>query len=94
MTMTQTKAVCLSSVITAKKELFFFDKIHLFDTYKIEDGRIQRAIEDVIAMVKSIAVRSKKQASVTFFFIIFKRDKFIFTDYSLFYCSNCQITFM
>ena len=40
----------------AKEVLYLLDRVHLFAIHNEEDGRLQRAIEDVINLVECIAM--------------------------------------
>ena len=51
--------------------LFFLDRVHLVAIQNEGDGSLQNAIESVINMVEGIAIRSKKQTSILFYFILF-----------------------
>ena len=49
--------------------LFLLDRVHLVAIQSEGDGSLQHAIESVINMVEGIAIRSKKQTSILFYFI-------------------------
>ena len=51
--------------------LFLLDRVHLVAIQNEGDGSLQNAIESVINMVEGIAIRSKKQTSILFYFILF-----------------------
>ena len=51
--------------------LFLLDRVHLVAIQNEGDGSLQHAIESVINMVEGIAIRSKKQTSIFFYFILF-----------------------
>ena len=51
----------------SKKHLSLFDRVHLFAIQNKGDRSLQRAIEGIINMVESIAIRSKKQSILILF---------------------------
>ena len=48
-------------LVLVKEGLSLFHRIHHFALHSEGDGRLQRAIEDVINLVEGITIRSKKQ---------------------------------
>ena len=48
-------------LVLVKERLSLFHRIHYFALHSEGDGRLQRAIEDVINLVEGITIRSKKQ---------------------------------
>ena len=51
----------------AKEALSLLDRVHLFAIHSKGDGRLQRAIEEIINLVEGITIRSKKQTSILVF---------------------------
>ena len=61
---------CSSSdaTVTAKEALYLLDKVQVFAAYNDEQGSLQKAVADIISMVKDFSIHSKKQSSITDFF--------------------------
>ena len=54
--------------ILAKEALSLLDRVQLFAIHNERYGSLQRAMEDIINMVKGFTTRSKKQTSILIFF--------------------------
>ena len=56
--------------VHAKEALSFLNRVHLFAIHYEGDGRLQRAIEDIINLIEGITILSKKQAVILVFFLV------------------------